>query len=92
MTIPIKGATKMEPATPLDAVDRKLGDHESNDVATTNSISTVDEKKLVAKLDRHLIPLIMLLYTFSFLDRYACMMFLTHGERPYPALAVQCNL
>ncbi|KAH8668811.1 major facilitator superfamily domain-containing protein [Xylariales sp. PMI_506] len=29
----------------------------------------VDEKKLVAKLDRHLIPLIMLLYTFSFLDR-----------------------
>ncbi|KAI1855083.1 hypothetical protein JX265_012271 [Neoarthrinium moseri] len=29
----------------------------------------VDEKKLVAKLDRHLIPLVMLLYTFSFLDR-----------------------
>ncbi|ORY60795.1 major facilitator superfamily transporter [Pseudomassariella vexata] len=29
----------------------------------------VDEKKLVRKLDRHLIPLIMLLYTFSFLDR-----------------------
>jgi hypothetical protein len=28
-----------------------------------------DEKKLVAKLDRALIPLIMLLYTFSFLDR-----------------------
>ncbi len=30
----------------------------------------VDEKKLVAKLDRHLVPLVMLLYTFSFLDRY----------------------
>lgn len=30
----------------------------------------VDEKKLVAKLDMHLIPLLMLLYTFSFLDRY----------------------
>ena len=29
----------------------------------------VDEKKLVAKLDRHLVPLVMLLYTFSFLDR-----------------------
>ncbi|KAI8627139.1 major facilitator superfamily domain-containing protein [Xylariaceae sp. FL1651] len=29
----------------------------------------VDEKKLVRKLDLHLIPLIMLLYTFSFLDR-----------------------
>ncbi|KAI0470462.1 MFS general substrate transporter [Xylariaceae sp. FL0804] len=29
----------------------------------------VDEKKLVRKLDLHLVPLIMLLYTFSFLDR-----------------------
>lgn len=29
----------------------------------------VDERKLVRKLDWHLVPLIMLLYTFSFLDR-----------------------
>ncbi|KAI0486987.1 major facilitator superfamily domain-containing protein [Xylaria cf. heliscus] len=29
----------------------------------------VDERKLIRKLDWHLIPLIMLLYTFSFLDR-----------------------
>lgn len=29
-----------------------------------------DEKKLVRKLDIHLIPLIMGLYLFSFLDRY----------------------
>ncbi|KAK7757428.1 hypothetical protein SLS62_000442 [Diatrype stigma] len=29
----------------------------------------VDEKKLVAKLDRNIVPLVMLLYTFSFLDR-----------------------
>lgn len=28
------------------------------------------ERKLVLKMDLHLIPLIMLLYTFSFLDRY----------------------
>jgi hypothetical protein len=28
------------------------------------------ERKLVLKMDFHLIPLIMLLYTFSFLDRY----------------------
>lgn len=27
------------------------------------------EKKLVRKLDRHIVPLIMLLYLFSFLDR-----------------------
>jgi hypothetical protein len=33
----------------------------------------VDERKLVRKLDMHLVPLVMLLYTFSFLDRYvAC--------------------
>ncbi|KAI1087066.1 DNA-repair protein rad2 [Rostrohypoxylon terebratum] len=29
----------------------------------------VDEKKLLRKLDSHIIPLVMLLYTFSFLDR-----------------------
>ncbi|RYC64495.1 hypothetical protein CHU98_g1696 [Xylaria longipes] len=29
----------------------------------------VDERKLVRKLDWHLVPLVMLLYTFSFLDR-----------------------
>lgn len=29
----------------------------------------VDEKKLVRKLDLHLIPLVMGLYLFSFLDR-----------------------
>ncbi|KAH6988092.1 major facilitator superfamily domain-containing protein [Ilyonectria sp. MPI-CAGE-AT-0026] len=29
----------------------------------------VDEEKLVRKLDLHIVPLIMLLYTFSFLDR-----------------------
>lgn len=29
----------------------------------------VDERKLLRKLDLHIIPLVMLLYTFSFLDR-----------------------
>lgn len=29
----------------------------------------VDEKKLLRKIDSHIIPLVMLLYTFSFLDR-----------------------
>lgn len=28
------------------------------------------EKRLVKKLDRHIVPIIMLLYLFSFLDRY----------------------
>lgn len=57
----------MEPATPPEVVDAKYNASESNDNA--DPTFGVDEKKLVAKLDRHLIPLIMLLYTFSFLDR-----------------------
>lgn len=28
------------------------------------------EKKLVRKLDKHIVPMIMLLYLFSFLDRF----------------------
>ncbi|KAI1122329.1 major facilitator superfamily domain-containing protein [Nemania abortiva] len=43
-----------------------------NDVVSLDGESEnfgVDEQKLVRKLDRHLIPLVMLLYTFSFLDR-----------------------
>lgn len=28
------------------------------------------ERKLVRKLDRHIVPMVMLLYLFSFLDRY----------------------
>lgn len=31
--------------------------------------SAIDEKKLVAKLDRRIVPLVMLSYTLSFLDR-----------------------
>lgn len=30
------------------------------------------ERKLVRKLDRHIIPVIMLLYLLSFLDRSVC--------------------
>ncbi|KAI1171870.1 DNA-repair protein rad2 [Nemania sp. FL0916] len=40
---------------------------DSADVETSNFV--VDERRLVRKLDQHLIPLVMLLYTFSFLDR-----------------------
>jgi len=35
----------------------------------TPSYSTADEKRLVAKLDRRIVPLVMLSYTLSFLDR-----------------------
>jgi hypothetical protein len=34
-------------------------------------LSQADEKKLVRKLDLYLIPMVMTLYLFSFLDRWA---------------------
>ncbi|KAI0148527.1 major facilitator superfamily domain-containing protein [Xylariaceae sp. FL1272] len=38
-------------------------------LSDNESESVIDEQKLVRKLDRHLVPIVMLLYTFSFLDR-----------------------
>ncbi|RYO85981.1 hypothetical protein DL766_007245 [Monosporascus sp. MC13-8B] len=54
-----------------DASDIKAGTLTPDAGAGTVDDPTfgVDEKKLVAKLDRHIVPLVMLLYTFSFLDR-----------------------
>ncbi|KAH7008825.1 major facilitator superfamily domain-containing protein [Ilyonectria destructans] len=52
-----------------------LGSKTESQVGSTIALSMeettfgVDEKKLVRKLDLHIVPLIMLLYTFSFLDR-----------------------
>ncbi|OTB01996.1 hypothetical protein M426DRAFT_63118 [Hypoxylon sp. CI-4A] len=43
---------------------------QDSDVGTaTDENFGIDEKKLLRKLDLHIIPLVMLLYTFSFLDR-----------------------
>lgn len=47
-----------------DATARALPGHDA-----TGAAAAVDEKKLVAKVDRHIVPLIMLAYTLSFLDR-----------------------
>lgn len=51
------------------AVDAPGADRPGNGEAGEDPTFGVDEKKLVAKLDRHIVPLVMLLYTFSFLDR-----------------------
>ena len=47
-----------------DATPRASPGHDDTEAAVA-----VDEKKLVAKVDRHIVPLIMLAYTLSFLDR-----------------------
>ena len=62
--------------TKLRESDRDLvlqDDQKKNSVETGMGDLTLGghrEKVLVRKMDLHLIPLIMLLYTFSFLDRY----------------------
>ena len=55
-------------------VDSKDIDKSSDGFPADESVNDVEidhaaEKKLVRKLDRHIIPLIMLLYLLSFLDR-----------------------
>jgi hypothetical protein len=64
-----------------DTSDRKAPDAESGSQkvekvvidgsppAIDGAALGVDEKRLVRKLDLHLVPLVMLLYLFSFLDR-----------------------
>ena len=41
----------------------------ADDTVHDIEIDHIAEKKLVRKLDRHIIPIIMLLYLLSFLDR-----------------------
>jgi hypothetical protein len=43
---------------------------ESSVGVTVVEINHVAERKLVRRMDLHLIPTVMLLYLFSFLDRY----------------------
>ena len=66
----------MMPTTTI-TMDKKIeaGDTSGPDDAQSHHeqllrmASTVDEKKLVRKLDLYIIPLVMALYLFSFLDR-----------------------
>jgi hypothetical protein len=50
-----------------DGQDSTPRRHSLSDECDTNSAA--DEKRLVAKLDFYIIPLVMVLYLFSFLDR-----------------------
>lgn len=68
----------MAGTAPPDMSDTKFEADPTPDAAGGEDVGDptfgVDEKKLVAKLDRHLVPLVMLLYTFSFLDRYVVLL------------------
>lgn len=55
---------------PAGAPEKAQHDEKSStSVETGSGVIGVDEKKLVRKLDLYLIPLVMALYLFSFLDR-----------------------
>jgi MFS family permease len=61
--------SKLDDKTARDALD--TDDGPMQDVEDSHSPEDVaDEKKLLRKLDIHIIPLVMGLYLFSFLDRY----------------------
>lgn len=49
--------------------DMVLSPGASTEEAASSEIDPVAEQKLIRKLDRHIIPIVMLLYVFSFLDR-----------------------
>lgn len=54
----------------LKAIEKRPTPPTHNGVDDNNiEIDHVAEQKLVRKLDRHIVPMIMLLYLFSFLDR-----------------------
>lgn len=53
-----------------DGQDTTPRRHSLNDECDPNLAAA--EKRLVAKLDFYIIPLVMVLYLFSFLDRLVC--------------------
>ncbi|KZL71743.1 major facilitator superfamily transporter [Colletotrichum incanum] len=53
----------------LDEADAGLGPGASSSGMDPEPVAAAAEKKIVRKLDMHIIPLVMLLYLFSFLDR-----------------------
>ena len=54
----------------LKAIEKRPTPTTDNGADDDNiEIDHVAEQKLVRKLDRHIVPMIMLLYLFSFLDR-----------------------
>lgn len=55
-------------------VQESTGSHAAAEVADYG----VDEKRLLRRLDVHIIPLVMTLYLFSFLDR--CVSFVVQQE------------
>jgi hypothetical protein len=63
---------KPEQHVDLEKSDSSLrAEHTGNDALPV--IDPIAEAKLVRKLDFYIIPITMLLYLFSFLDRYACL-------------------
>lgn len=61
----------LQPTTDQTAGEESQGGRPAAEVDYEELSRGVDEKKLVRKLDLYIIPLVMGLYLFSFLDRYA---------------------
>lgn len=64
-------AQEMTMGTVLDEDEKRVQLQDPAAIESDNEtlLQGVDEKKLVRKLDLYIIPLVMALYLFSFLDR-----------------------
>lgn len=88
-------ATNNDSAAP-STMDEKVSDGEfkdgvvatQTDVEQSSEIDAVAEAKLVSKLDRWIIPPIMLLYLFSFLDRESCSTYFKQATHPQPGVNI----
>lgn len=55
--------------SPTGGVHHTFNHHDPNWDGTGVDVSNVDEKKVLRKMDMHLLPMLALLYLLSFLDR-----------------------
>ncbi|EKD15411.1 high-affinity nicotinic acid transporter [Drepanopeziza brunnea f. sp. 'multigermtubi' MB_m1] len=77
LAIPAMGSVSIIRPGGIDATDTAhreknidtTGSEESDPITHTNSFNDVDTKKLLRKLDLHLIPFLALIYLLCFLDR-----------------------
>lgn len=59
----------VEPAGDLPRLSDSDVKRDNHGSATSMVLGGIEEKKLIRKLDVHIIPVVMILYLLSFLDR-----------------------
>ncbi len=68
VSTPTRIAHVSQSSLPMESGDKEIA-FEKDSVNAELEVSKIDERKLVRKIDLHLIPWLSLLYLLSFLDR-----------------------